>query len=154
MEELQDAIEDAQYVTAISSVEDGPRPMVVWEIPNEAQLAEWKERVKVLNAKKKDSPLLPTPFEFEWTLSHALGLFLFSAYLKESVGSRLEGDFVQRRRRSLSQITCQCLQRRIVNRQLLLLLLFHRFPEMLHYHHCHRQQWRMERANNLTTSKP
>jgi len=95
MEELQDAIEDAQYVTAISSVEDGPRPMVVWEIPNEAQLAEWKERVKVLNAKKKDSPLLPTPFEFEWTLSHALGLFLFSAYLKESVGDYVQINFIE-----------------------------------------------------------
>ena len=92
MEELQDAIEDAQYVTA---VEDGPRPIVLWEIPNAVQLAEWKERVLVLNAKKKDSPSLPKPFEFEWTLSHALGFFLFSAYLKESVGDYVQINFME-----------------------------------------------------------
>jgi hypothetical protein len=35
MEELQDAIEDAQYLSAVSSVEDGPRPVLPWEIPTE-----------------------------------------------------------------------------------------------------------------------
>lgn len=95
MEELQDAIEDAQYVTAITSVEDGPRPVVPWEIPDAVQLAEWRERVLVLNAKKKDSSSLPTPFEFEWTLSHALGFFLFSAYLKESVGEYVQINFME-----------------------------------------------------------
>ena len=30
MEELQDAIEDAQYVSAISTQEDGPRPVIPW----------------------------------------------------------------------------------------------------------------------------
>mmetsp|Transcript_28016 Transcript_28016/g.44065 ORF Transcript_28016/g.44065 Transcript_28016/m.44065 type:complete len:685 (+) Transcript_28016:193-2247(+) len=72
MEELQDAIEDAQYVNAISSVEDGPRPVLPWEIPTEEQLEPWKE------AKTKAGGL-----EFEWTLSYPLGFFLFSAYLKE-----------------------------------------------------------------------
>ena len=76
MEELQDAIEDAQYVNAISSVEDGPRPVLPWEIPTEEQLASWKES-------KKKAGGSPAPFEFEWTLSHPLGFFLFSAYLKE-----------------------------------------------------------------------
>ena len=76
MEELQDAIEDAQYVNAISSVEDGPRPVLQWEIPTEEQLASWKES-------KKKAGGSPAPFEFEWTLSHPLGFFLFSAYLKE-----------------------------------------------------------------------
>lgn len=76
MEELQDAIEDAQYVNAISSVDDGPRPMLPWEIPTEEQLAGWKQTKKQVEGS-------PAPFEFEWTLSHALGFFLFSAYLKE-----------------------------------------------------------------------
>lgn len=76
MEELQDAIEDAQYVNAISSVDDGPRPVLPWEIPAEEQLAAWKESKKKIEGS-------PAPFEFEWTLSHALGFFLFSAYLKE-----------------------------------------------------------------------
>jgi hypothetical protein len=76
MEELQDAIEDAQYVNAISSVEDGPRPVLPWEIPTEEQLASWKQS-------KMKADVSPAPFEFEWTLSHALGFFLFSAYLKE-----------------------------------------------------------------------
>jgi hypothetical protein len=76
MEELQDAIEDAQYVNAISSVEDGPRPVLPWEIPTEEQLASWKQSKMKVDAS-------PAPFEFEWTLSHALGFFLFSAYVKE-----------------------------------------------------------------------
>ena len=76
MEELQDAIEDAQYVNAISSVEDGPRPVLPWEIPTEEQLTSWKQsKIKAGGS--------PAPFEFEWTLSHPLGFFLFSAYLKE-----------------------------------------------------------------------
>jgi len=76
MEELQDAIEDAQYVNAIASVEDGPRPVLPWEIPTEEQLASWKQS-------KNKTGGSPAPFEFEWTLSHPLGFFLFSAYLKE-----------------------------------------------------------------------
>lgn len=95
MEELQDAIEDAQYVTAITSVEDGPRPMVTWVIPDASQLAEWKERVIVTSNEKKDSPSSTTPFEFEWTLSHAIGFFLFSAYLKESVGDYVQINFME-----------------------------------------------------------
>ena len=42
MEELQDAIEDAQYVNAIATQEDGPRPVLPWEKPTEEQLQEWE----------------------------------------------------------------------------------------------------------------
>jgi hypothetical protein len=42
MDELQDAIEDAQYVNAIACVDDGPRPMLAWEFPNDEQLSGWK----------------------------------------------------------------------------------------------------------------
>mmetsp|Transcript_10214 Transcript_10214/g.22706 ORF Transcript_10214/g.22706 Transcript_10214/m.22706 type:complete len:575 (+) Transcript_10214:344-2068(+) len=106
MEELADAIEDAQYVSAISSVEDGPRPVLPWEIPEEEELASWKESVLSKHAKKMDkkkkkvekneasSSSLP-PFEFEWTLAQALGFFLFSAYLKESVGEHVEINFME-----------------------------------------------------------
>jgi len=43
MDELQDAIEDAQYVNAIACVDEGPRPMLPWEFPNDEQLTTWKE---------------------------------------------------------------------------------------------------------------
>lgn len=99
MEELQDAIEDAQYVSAISSVEDGPRPVLPWEIPEVEELATWKESVmKKYEEKKKDDkdPIPPpTPFGFEWTLAQALGFFLFSAYLKESVGDHVKINFME-----------------------------------------------------------
>lgn len=96
MEELQDAIEDAQYVSAIASVDDGPRPVVPWEIPEEAELTKWKDGLLSTHAKEKGaSPSLPTPFGFEWTLAHALGFFLFSAYLKESVGDYVEINFME-----------------------------------------------------------
>lgn len=84
MEELQDAIEDAQYVNAISSVEDGPRPVLPWEIPTEEQLEPWKE------AKKKAGGL-----EYEWTLSCPLGFFLFSAYLKEKCDDYVLINFME-----------------------------------------------------------
>ncbi|KAL9179887.1 hypothetical protein ACHAXT_007857 [Thalassiosira profunda] len=95
MEELQDAIEDAQYVSAISAVEDGPRPVLPWDIPEEEELAEWKEGVLKRHAESTDIVKGPAPFEFEWTLAHALGFFLFSAYLKEAVGEHVEINFME-----------------------------------------------------------
>ena len=89
MEELQDAIEDAQYLSAVSSVEDGPRPVLPWEIPTEEQLTAWKESV---SSTKGDGPV---PFQFEWVLSRSLGLFLFSAYLKEVCDDYVEINFVE-----------------------------------------------------------
>jgi beta-adrenergic-receptor kinase len=86
MEELQDAIEDAQYVNAISTQEDGPRPVLAWEIPNEEQLAAWKTKMKTQD---------PTSFSLEWTLSSALGMFLFSAFLKEVCNDYLRINFCE-----------------------------------------------------------
>ena len=71
MEELQDAIEDAQYVNAIATQDDGPRPVVAWEKPTEDQLKHWM-------ATKK-----PDLNNMDWVLSHAIGFFLFSHYLKK-----------------------------------------------------------------------
>ena len=92
MEELQDAIEDAQYVNAISNVDDGPRPVLPWEIPTEEQLAEWRDAAA---AAKKRRPGDPDPFGFDWTLEQALGFFLFSAYLKETCRDYAQINFVE-----------------------------------------------------------
>lgn len=89
MEELQDAIEDAQYLSAVSSVEDGPRPVLPWEVPTEDQLAAWKSAV---SSKTLTSP---HAFSFEWVLSRPLGLFLFSSYLKEAVDDYVEINFLE-----------------------------------------------------------
>mmetsp|Transcript_23814 Transcript_23814/g.53258 ORF Transcript_23814/g.53258 Transcript_23814/m.53258 type:complete len:700 (+) Transcript_23814:295-2394(+) len=106
MEELQDAIEDAQYVSAISSAEDGPRPVLPWEVPEEEELKAWREEIVRRHKEEEKSaeaggeggngaPPSPAPFGFEWTLAHALGLFLFSAYVKEISGEYLEMNFVE-----------------------------------------------------------
>jgi len=98
MEELQDAIEDAQYVSAISSVDDGPRPVLPWDIPEEEELKSWKEGVISKSKTTKDdndNSTTITPFDYEWTLAHALGFFLFSSYLKDSVGDHVEINFME-----------------------------------------------------------
>lgn len=71
MEELQDAIEDAQYVNAIATQDDGPRPVLAWEKPSELQVQQW------IHEKK------PQLDDMEWVLSHALGYFLFSQFIKK-----------------------------------------------------------------------
>jgi beta-adrenergic-receptor kinase len=91
MEELQDAIEDAQYVNAISNVDDGPRPVLPWEIPTEEQLAEWRDAVTAKKRREGD----PEPFGFDWTLQQPLGFFLFSAYLKETCRDYVQINFVE-----------------------------------------------------------
>lgn len=90
MEELQDAIEDAQYVNAIATQEEGPRPVLAWEIPTEEQLSEWDAKLK------KEAPADgPIPFESDWCLQSAIGFFLFSAYLKESCDDYLRINFAE-----------------------------------------------------------
>jgi len=71
MEELQDAIEDAQYVNAIATQEDGPRPVLPWDKPTEEQLDQWKQ--------SKGAKL----GTLDWTLSSPIGLFLFSSFVKQ-----------------------------------------------------------------------
>jgi hypothetical protein len=80
MEELQDAIEDAQYVNAISTQDDGPRPVLAWEIPTPEQLEAWKG---------------PKDITLDFLLSSAIGLFLFSAYLKDSCEDHVRINFVE-----------------------------------------------------------
>lgn len=90
MEELQDAIEDAQYVNAIATQEEGPRPVLSWEIPTEEQLAEWESTIK-----RMAPPTGPDAFGIDWVLQSAIGLFLFSAFLKESCDDYLSINFVE-----------------------------------------------------------
>jgi len=83
MEELQDAIEDAQYVNAIATQEEGPRPVLPWDKPTEEQMAAWEEGKK---------PHLGT---LDWTLSSPIGLFLFSSYLKEKCDDYVRINFCE-----------------------------------------------------------
>lgn len=89
MEELQDAIEDAQYVNAISSQDDGPRPVLAWDTPTEEQLAQWKKRIR----DGAVDETLGEPFGLDWTLSSAIGLFLFSSFLKDDCNDYLRINF-------------------------------------------------------------
>lgn len=90
MEELQDAIEDAQYVNAIATQEEGPRPVLSWEIPTEEQLSAWETRIE-----ESKEPNGPEPFKIDWCLQSAIGLFLFSAFLKDKCDDYLRINFIE-----------------------------------------------------------
>lgn len=94
MEELQDALEDAQYVNAIN-VDEGPRPIIAWEHPSDEVLEKWK--LSLLKAWENDTDKANKlkPFDFEWTLSSSLGLFLFSSHLKEGSGDHVRMCFIE-----------------------------------------------------------
>lgn len=72
MEELADAIEDAQYVNAIATQEEGPRPVLAWDTPTVEELQAWHA-----------TKLQQNPNEFLWMVTQPIGLFLFSAYVKK-----------------------------------------------------------------------
>ena len=87
MEELQEALEDAQYVSAIT-INQGPAPLTAWETPSEAALTEWKEgkyrEWKSLSTNdEKDDTSWSEPFTFKSTISHVIGFFCLSSYLKD-----------------------------------------------------------------------
>jgi len=92
MEELQDAIEDAQYVNAIATQEEGPRPVLSWEFPDEEQLAQWEEKTKKDASK---DPYGPEVFGIDWCLQSAIGFFLFSEFLKDTCKDYLRINFVE-----------------------------------------------------------
>jgi hypothetical protein len=70
--------------------------VLLWEIPEEEELARWKDGLLASHAKEEGrSSSLPTPLSFEWTMAQALGFFLFSAYLKETVNSYVEINFME-----------------------------------------------------------
>jgi len=92
MEELQDAIEDAQYVNAIATQVEGPRPVLSWEIPNEEQLEQW-EATKKEDASK--DPNRPAVFGIDWCLESTIGFYLFSEFLKEICEDYLRINFIE-----------------------------------------------------------
>lgn len=70
MEELQDAIEDVQYLQAVNSKDTGPSPTEPWPFPSEKQLEEFNaERLK------KDGGC----FSLERICGGVLGLYLVRA---------------------------------------------------------------------------
>lgn len=94
MEELQDALEDAQYVNAIN-LDGGPRPITAWEVPSEKEMEAWKSG---LMKKWHDNPnknSVEEPFTYEWVLSYALGFFMFSAFIKETSEDYVQINFIE-----------------------------------------------------------
>eukprot|EP00752_Nemacystus_decipiens_P012889 g11409.t1 len=74
MEELQDAIEDVQYLQAVNSKDSGPSPTEPWPFPSEKELEEFNaERLR------KDGK----SFSLERICSGVLGLYLFGTFCKE-----------------------------------------------------------------------
>lgn len=80
MDELVEAIEDAQYVNAIATQDYGPKPVTAWLKPSPEELQEWQQK-KRATANIGDSA---TPLSLEWFLQQEIGLFLFSTFLKDS----------------------------------------------------------------------
>lgn len=89
MEELQDAIEDAQYVNAIATQEDGPRPVLPWEIPTEEQLEKWESSLQ--KQQEQNNPI----WDVDSTLSTAIGFFLFSKFVKEKENDYCRMNFCE-----------------------------------------------------------
>jgi len=72
MEELQDAIEDAQYVNAMT--DEGPKPSKEWDMPSPED---------VVNYKKDQVTKDPNAYNIEVLLQQSLCLYFFSRYCKE-----------------------------------------------------------------------
>jgi hypothetical protein len=91
MEELADAIEDAQYVNAIATQDNGPRPVLRWDKPTADELMAWEEALvgtynhikNDSNNKEPTSTIASQPFSMEWCCQQPIGYFLFSQYVKE-----------------------------------------------------------------------
>lgn len=65
MEELQDAIEDAQYINAMN--DDSPKPTKQWTMPSEEALKSYVERMKACN---------PEELTLRFICSTPLGFYL------------------------------------------------------------------------------
>jgi len=94
MEELQDALEDAQYVNAIN-VYEGPRPIKKWPVATVEEMNEWKGALTQQWEHNPHKSALNEPFSFFWVLSSSVGFFMFSSYLKEAAGDYLQINFVE-----------------------------------------------------------
>lgn len=80
MEELQDAIEDVQYLQAVNSKDSGPSPTEIWPFPSEKALEEFNtERLK------KDGKC----YSLERICAGVLGLYLVRASERDLHGRSL-----------------------------------------------------------------
>jgi len=85
MEELQDAIEDATYLSC--TVETGVRPIVEWPVPSDDEVKLWKEAVREREGEKAFTP--------EWFLSYPIGFFFFAQFLKSTHKDYLRINFIE-----------------------------------------------------------
>jgi len=97
--EFWDALEDSQYLDAVASVRDGPRPICKWEIPTQEQLEQWETRVrdrKTLTSQplhvqegigyEKDAATAEAevmPLTLDWFVSCPIGFYFFSSFVKD-----------------------------------------------------------------------
>lgn len=65
MEELQDAIEDAQYMNAMN--DSTPRPTKAWQFPSNAEIADYVNRLMANNPRK---------LQLEGVCEGSLGFFM------------------------------------------------------------------------------
>ena len=78
MDDLQDAIEDAQYVNAISS-HGILLPSSKWETPSEDDIIEWKARKVNEVAAGDDEAFSP-----EWFMAQPIGFYLVAQFVKNT----------------------------------------------------------------------
>ena len=81
MEELQDAIEDAQYVNAMS--DEGPKPSKEWPYPTKEELGSWKGQKG------------PEFFKVETLCEMSMPLYMLSRYIKEETIHGAEMLFIE-----------------------------------------------------------
>mmetsp|Transcript_1331 Transcript_1331/g.2158 ORF Transcript_1331/g.2158 Transcript_1331/m.2158 type:complete len:599 (-) Transcript_1331:316-2112(-) len=82
MDDLQDAIEDAQFINAMH--DDTPKPTKEWKFPTLEEVDAYVNKLREKN---------PYLLELEGICSTCLGLYLYVKYLKES-GDKTYGNFL------------------------------------------------------------
>ena len=76
MEELQDAIEDAQYMNAMH--DDVPRPTKEWKMPSMEEVNSYMDRMRTSN---------PRNLECEGVCEGPLGFYMFLTHVKNQGGA-------------------------------------------------------------------
>lgn len=82
MEELQDAIEDAQYMNAMH--DEVPRPTKAWRKVTPEELQTYMIKVQETNAQA---------MEIDQMCTGSLGFYFFMKYVKEN-GAKIHADFL------------------------------------------------------------
>jgi hypothetical protein len=82
MEELQDAIEDAQYMNAMH--DEVPRPTKAWKKVTPEELQNHLDKLRQTK---------PTSLEIDTICEGSLGFYYFMKFVKEN-GSKFQADFL------------------------------------------------------------